>query len=182
MQSLPLPTKLHIVHNQWPCDQYRLSVVGCYQNKLNAKVRFWKKLETKKWAERLAELNLDLTRIKQHFILYSVEWWDQSIHVLCKGCAGKRCGLNWPATKPVTAGTVYKQQEPQAMYSVSWRRLQTVRCRYVPDVTDSNILLSARGNENNDSHFPYPHYHTDRNKVTGDGAPVLRNAVCYVRI
>jgi len=28
-------------------------------------------------------------------------------------------------------------------------------------------LLSATGNENNDSHRQYPHYHTDRTKVTG---------------
>jgi hypothetical protein len=90
-----------------------------------------------RWTDRMAEMKLNFTRIKQYFILYSVEWWDQSIYVFCKGCAVKRCGLNWPATKPVTAGTEYKQQEPQAMHCVSWRRLHNFICLYLPDVTDS---------------------------------------------
>jgi len=40
LQPLPLQTKFHIVPNQWPCDQYCLSVVACCQNKLNSAVRF----------------------------------------------------------------------------------------------------------------------------------------------
>jgi len=66
------------------------------------------------------------------------------------------------------------------MYSVSWRRFQEFSCRYVPDVTDINNLLSATGSENNDNHRQYPHYHTDRTKVTGHKTLVLRNAACYV--
>ena len=127
----------------------------------------------------MAELNLDFTWIQQHFILYSVKQWDEKF---CKGCAGKRCGLNWPATKPVIAGTEYKQQEPQVMNSVSWRRFQNFSCRYVPDITGSNNFHSTMGNENNDSHFRYSYYHTERNRVTGQGAPVLKNAVRYVGI
>jgi hypothetical protein len=50
------------------------------------------------------------------------------------------------------------------------------------DGTDTNNLFSATGNENNDSHCQYPHYHTDRTKVTWPETLVLRNAVCYVRI
>jgi len=71
----------------------------------------------------------------------------------------------------LTRGTECKQQEPQAMYSVC-----------VPDVTVLKNLLSATGSEINDSHCQHPHYHTDRNKVNGYEAPVLRNEVCYVRM
>jgi hypothetical protein len=68
------------------------------------------------------------------------------------------------------------------MYSVSRRRFQNFSCRYVPGVTDPNNLFSATGNENSENHRQYPHYHTDRTKVTGHETLVLRNAVYYVRI
>ena len=68
------------------------------------------------------------------------------------------------------------------MYSVSWRRFQNFSCWYVPGVIDTNNLLSAAGSENNDNHRQYPHYHTDRTKVTGHKTLVLRNALGYVRI
>jgi hypothetical protein len=53
------------------------------------------------------------------------------------------------------------------MYSVSWRRFKNFSCRYVTDGTDTNNLFSATGNENNESRRQYPHYHTDRTRVTG---------------
>jgi hypothetical protein len=85
-------------------------------------------------------------------------------------------------TKTLTRGTEYTQQKPQAIYSVSWRRFRNFSCRYVRDVTDRNNLLSATGNENNGNHRQYPHYHTDRTKVTRHETLVLRNTVCYVSI
>ena len=71
--------------------------------------------------------------------------------MFCKGCTSKRWGLNWPASKPLTAGTEYWQQETQAMNSVSWRRLHNFSCRYVQDITDTNNFLNATDSENCES-------------------------------
>ena len=141
---------------------------------------FLKKLKPKEMKSGMAEMKLKFTRINN--ILYSVEWWDGTNFVFCNGCAGKRCRFNWPASKPLTTDTEYRQQESQAMNSVSCRRFHNFRCRYLQDVTDTNNLLSATGSENNDSHFHHPHWHTVRIKVTGHGAPLLKNAVRYESI